>query len=53
MTRQTWGVAALVVAVVFMVIGVSAGLSGNHETALPAVVVSILSLLLGATLIKD
>lgn len=52
MTRETWAVTCFVVSVVMMIIGVRYGLAGDHETAVPAVLVSLLSLLLGATLIR-
>ena len=50
--RETAALASFVVSVVFMVIGVAYGLGGDHATALPAVVVSLLALGLGATLLR-
>lgn len=52
MTRTTWGLAAFVVAVVFGIIGVSNGLAGNHQAAVPAVGISIAALLLGSALVR-
>lgn len=52
MNRETWAVAAMVVAVVFGFIGVTTGLNGEHGTAVPCILISIVALLLGAMLIK-
>lgn len=52
MTRETWGLAAFVVAVFFAVTGVSAGLNNQHQTAIPSLLVAFAALATGIALIR-
>jgi hypothetical protein len=50
---KTIGIGAFVVALLMMIIGVSAGLSGNHQAAIPAIVMSFAALALGVILLRE
>jgi hypothetical protein len=50
---KTIGIGAFVVALVMMAIGTAAGLSGNHEAAIPAIVMSFAALAAGVFLLRD
>lgn len=51
MKAIVWG--AFTVSVVMMIIGVSQGLAGNHDAAIPAIVISFLALALGLVLGRE
>lgn len=52
MNRETWGWAAMVVAFLFAVIGVNAGLSNDHGAGVSALVVAFVALGIGMILLR-
>lgn len=52
MNRETWGWAALVVAFLFAVIGINAGLSNDHSGGVTALVVAFSALGVGMFLLR-